>query len=42
MESFVKSVYNEDGGKLKDLINNVEVKSIAFSDGLDMKGRTGR
>ena len=42
MVIFVKSGYNENGGKLEDLINNLEIESIGLSNGLDMKGKEGR
>lgn len=35
---FVNSGYIENGGKLEDLINNLEVETIGLSDGLDMEG----
>lgn len=34
---FVNSGYIEDGGKLEDLINNLEIETIGLSDGLDME-----
>lgn len=42
MVIFVKSGYNENGGKLEDLINNLEIESIGLSNGLGMKGKEGR